>query len=209
MKAIIFSNGQIINYDIVKISNSDLIICCDGGIRHTKRLDIIPNYILGDLDSAPKDIVEYYRGLNVEFKSFPSHKDETDTELGLDFALSLGATDIDLYGATGTRFDHTLSNVYNLMLALKNSVKARIINENNIIQLIDKEIEFKNQKGQIVSLIPLSTEVKGVVTDGFEYPLKNETLSIGLSRGISNVIIADKAKVTIQSGCMLVIEAND
>lgn len=209
MKAIIFSNGQILDYNLIKMNDYDLIICCDGGVKHTKRLNVIPDYILGDFDSAPKDIVEYYKNLGVKFKSVSSHKDETDTELGLNFAIKLGAKSIDLYGATGTRLDHTLSNIHTLMIALKNSVEAKIINENNIIHLIDKQIVFKNKKGKTISLIPLSTEVTGIVTQALEYPLNDETLLIGLSRGVSNVIQADEAKVTIKSGYLIVIEAND
>ncbi len=209
MKAIIFSNGQILDYNSIKIKDYDLIICCDGGIKHTKKLNIIPDYILGDLDSAPKDIVEYYKKLDVKFKIVSSYKDETDTELGINFAIELGAKTIDLYGATGTRLDHTLANIHSLMIALKNSVEAKIINENNIIQLINKQIVFKNKIGTTISLIPLSTEVKGIVTQGFKYPLNNESLSIGLSRGISNVIVDEESKVTIKSGYMIVIEAND
>lgn len=211
MKVVIFSNGQIEDYNFVKnnILGEDIIICCDGGIRHTKKLKILPDYILGDLDSAPKELVEYYKSLNVIFKIVSSKKDETDTEMGINFAIELGAKYIDLYGCIGTRFDHTLGNANNIMIALKKGVKAKIINEYNSIQLIDKSIILTGKKGQIVSLIPLTTEVTGIVTENLEYPLNNEVLSIGASRGISNVMSQDKASITIQSGYLFVIQSKD
>lgn len=211
MKAIIFSNGQIRDYNFVKnnISNYDIIICCDGGVKHTKKLNLIPDYILGDLDSAPLEIINYYKSLNVPFKIFPSKKDETDTEIGVDFAIELNVDSIDLYGSIGTRFDHTLSNAYSLLKPLKNGIKARIIDEYNIIELIDKEIIFTNKKGNTISLLPLTTKVCGITTYGLEYPLKDGTLEIGKLLGVSNVILEDIAKIVIKSGYLFVIQVQD
>ncbi len=211
MKVIIFSNGLIHDYNFIwnNILQEDIIICCDGGIKHTKKLNIIPHYILGDLDSAPKDLVEYYKGLNVKFKKFNSEKDETDTEIGINFAIELGAVHIDLYGCMGTRFDHTLSNAHNLMIALNKNVNARIINEHNSITLINKSIILLGKKGQTISLIPLTTEVTGITTTGLKYPLNNATLTIGASRGISNIVEDDTAQITIKSGYLFVIQTTD
>lgn len=213
MKAIIFSNGQIYNYKYVKdnISHLDnpIIICCDGGVKHVKELNIIPSYILGDLDSASEEIIKYYESLKVSFKIFSSKKDETDTEIGIEFALSCGVNFIDLYGCTGTRLDHTLANFHNLLKALKQGVKARIIDEHNIIQIIDKDISFYDKIGKTISLIPLTTQVTGIVTSGMEYPLNKEALEIGTSRGISNIVSSKIAKIEIESGYLFVIESHD
>lgn len=213
MNVIIFSNGQIDHYDFVNNTinktEQNIIICCDGGIRHCKMLGITPDYILGDLDSAPKELLSYYKSLNVCFKVFPSKKDETDTEIGIEFAISLGATHIDIYGASGNRLDHTLANVHNLMIAVKAGIVARMLDEHNCIQLIDKSIELTGAPGDIVSLIPLSSVVGSVLTSGLEYPLNKEDLKIGASRGISNVMLSHFAKVTIDSGYLIVIKATD
>lgn len=211
LNIIIFANGQIEHYDFVnnKISKDSIIICCDGGVKHTYALGIMPDYIIGDLDSAPQDLIHYYKNLNVCFKVFPAKKEATDTEIAIDFAISLGATHIELYGASGNRLDHTLANVHNLMIALKAGVIARIIDEHNCIELINKCITITGKPGDIVSLIPLSSVVQGVATHGLEYPLKKEDLKIGASRGISNVMLNDKATVTIESGYLVVIKSQD
>lgn len=211
MRVIIFSNGQISDYNFVKnnISGKDIIICCDGGIRHTKNLEIVPNYILGDLDSAPVELIKFYENLNVPFKKFPSKKDETDTEMGIILAIELGALEINLYGCIGTRFDHTLGNAHNLMIALKKGVIAKIIDEHNIIQIIDKDTTITGKKGQIISLIPMTTEVFGITTKNLEYPLNNETLKIGMSRGISNVMLEQTAEIQLKSGYLFLIYSKD
>ena len=46
----------------------------------------------------------------------------------------------------------------------------------------------------------------GITTDGLEYPLNDETLYFGSSRGISNIMLADKCNITIKSGMALVIK---
>ena len=68
-------------------------------------------YIIGDLDSIDKELVYYYKNRNVLFKTYPSHKDETDSEICVYLAKELKAKKIDFYGALGGRIDHTLANI--------------------------------------------------------------------------------------------------
>lgn len=211
MKTVIIGNGQISNYSRLKeyIKISDFIICCDGGIVHAYNINIIPNCILGDLDSAPKNLIEYYKNKNVIFHKFPVKKDKTDMEIGLDFAIEMNCSEIFIFGGTGTRFDHTLANAHILIKALKKGIKAKLIDENNIIFAINNNTTIENKKGCFVSLIPLTTEVSGITALGFEYSLKNASLKIGSSLGISNVIIDDKAHISLSNGILFVIISND
>ena len=47
--------------------------------------------------------------------------------------------------------------------------------------------------GEIVSLLPVHGPAEGVTTSGLEYPLHDETLPAGTSRGVSNVFAATEA----------------
>ena len=58
----------------------------------------------------------------------------------------------------------------------------------------------------IADILLLEKCKNGVTTDGLEYPLNDETLYFGSSRGISNVMLADKCNITIKSGMALVIK---
>ncbi len=60
--------------------------------------------------------------------------------------------------------------------------------------------------GGIVSLLPLGTGVEGATTHGLAYPLADEPLPAGTTRGLSNVIEAEGASVELRSGALLVIE---
>lgn len=211
MKALIIGNGTILNKDIIhKYKDlTDIVICCDGGMKYAFEEGILPNYILGDLDSSLPQMVQFFELKGVKFKKFPTKKDFTDMELCIDFSISLGVSEIIILGALGTRFDHSLANVNILMQCLNANVFAKIVNEHNEIQLINDKIEIEGKKGDLVSLIPLSTNVIGVTTKGLEYPLNNYTMEIGKALGISNVMLYEKALVQIKQGYLLVIKAND
>lgn len=211
MRIIIFGNGEINDYQFIKsqINCDDYIICCDGGVRHSFELCIAPNLILGDLDSADPKILAYYEKLNVPIEKYPAEKNFTDMELSIRKAVSLGASEINVFGAIGNRLDHTLGNAHALLYALKHRIIAFLIDENNKICIIDSKISLKGKKGDIVSLIPLTTSVTGVKTDGLYYPLNFETLEIGTSRGISNIFVSNEAEISIESGYLFVIQTKD
>lgn len=211
MRALIIGNGQILDTSIIhkNLNKDDIIICCDGGTRYAFEEGIMPHYILGDLDSSSQQIIHFFELKGVKFKKFPTKKDNTDMEICIEFAISLGVSEIIIFGALGTRFDHSLANVNILIQAINSNVYAKIVNENNEIQLINKEIEITGEKGDLISLLPLSTNVLGVTTEGLEYSLDNYTMEIGKSLGISNVMTSEKAKIKVKDGYLLVIKAND
>ena len=64
MKICIILNGEIKNYDyinsVVVTGSYDYIICSDGGANHAYSMNIVPDYIIGDLDSVNGNIIEYY-----------------------------------------------------------------------------------------------------------------------------------------------------
>ena len=210
MRTLIIANGNMDNNILHTILKpNDIIICCDGGSKYLFEEGIIPHYIIGDLDSSIPQIIQFFETKNVVFKKFNSKKDETDMELCIDFAISLGTNEIVILGAIGTRIDHTLTNINLLMKAEDANVKVVIVDNNNEIQIISNNITITGKKGDLVSLIPISTYVEGIDTTGLEYPLKNATMTIGKSLGVSNVMTSNLATVNIKSGYLLVIKAKD
>ena len=51
--------------------------------------------------------------------------------------------------------------------------------------------------GSLVTLVPVGGDAVGISTTGLEYPLDGEDLPAGTSRGVSNVIAAQPASVTV------------
>ena len=60
--------------------------------------------------------------------------------------------------------------------------------------------------GALVSLLPLGGDVEGVTTVGLRYPLRDEALTVGPARGLSNVRAGPDARVTVRRGRLLVVE---
>ncbi len=199
MRAVIFGNGSVADYGRINalLEEDDFIICADGGLRHTTILGIRPDVVIGDFDSSEKDS-------SVKTYVYPTRKDFTDGELAIDYAIENGYGDILMFGMTGSRIDHTITNI----LLLAKCSGARIIDDKNEIRVLNGAIELSGYKGKTLSIIPVSGDLCGVTTTGLEYPLDNGTLYFGSSRGNSNVINEEVCTITTQHG-LAVIVIND
>lgn len=206
MKAVIFANGTIDNSDSA-ISGNDLIIAADGGTQHCLSLGITPDVVIGDLDSLTADNINELQIANVEIIRYPAKKDQTDLELALKLAIDRGADEIVVFGAMGGRWDMSIANI--LLPAEQNLSNAtiRIIDGHHEIMLLraGKEMIFHGEKGDIFSLIPLGRDALGITTIGLEYPLKDDLLRLGSSRGISNLFIENSATVSLKQGLLLCV----
>lgn len=199
MRAVIIGNGTIRSYQKIKnyIKKDDFIICADGGINHAAKMSIRPDILIGDFDSSNPDLVFNDVG-RIEY---PSRKDFTDGELCIKYAVEHGYGEILLLAMTGTRADHTLNN----MLMLSQCERGMLVDEYNEIYYLKNKISIENKKGMTLSIIPLKGDLTGIITKGLEYPLNNEALYFGESRGNSNVIISDSCEITVSGGEGLVI----
>lgn len=213
MRVLILTGGsvnQAFASEYIKEWNPDQIITADKGLLYAKELGITPDIILGDFDSCNKDIMEEFS--TDEKIIAPCEKDDTDTGLAMLKAKEIGAEEILLIGATGTRLDHVLGNLGQLVFAQKHGMKAQIVDEHNRIQALEagKEniIAKSSQFGKYVSLIPVY-EAKGVTLQGFKYLLDDYTLEFELSRGISNELAEEEASIFYKEGCLLMIESRD
>lgn len=212
MKAVLFAGAAITDYSFCEkyLQNADWIICCDGGMHHAKALGITPDYIVGDFDSVRPEVLEEYRNMGISIRQFPTHKNETDMQLGMLLALELGATELVLIGGIGDRFDHTLANSHLLLYLLKKGVRGILVNEKNRVELIDKEVTLHGQAGDLVSTIPLSMQVEGVTLEGLEYPLVDYDLALDDKLvAVSNVMTGTEAKVKIRKGYLFVMQTRD
>ena len=196
MRTIVLANGAINNYAATKqaLAGAEYIIACDGGLNHAHLMGITPHVVIGDMDSADPKLLEGIHAL-----VYPAEKDETDMELSIAHAREKGASSIRIIGAMGGRIDHALANMHLL------GDNIELWDEDTSIQLISGTMCFPRGNYDTISLIPLTTLVTGIVTDGLFYPLHGETLKIGSSRGISNVFCKDIATVSIESGLLLAI----
>ncbi len=211
MKCVIVASGDLDYTEQMArvIKNAQLIICADGGARHLKKLNIIPHVLMGDFDSITPEDKSFFLKKQVKIFSFPPEKNKTDSALCIDYALDQKVTDITLLGMTGTRLDHTLANIFLLKQILKKNIPARIINTTNEVYLVTTSITIHGQPGDNLSLIPLSQKVSGITLEGLAYPLKNATIEMGSSLGVSNYFKEKMVRVTIEKGILIVTKSKD
>ena len=211
LKGLIISSGDVKNYRNLSetINKYDFILCADGGLRHAQYLGIKPNAVIGDFDSISKESSEFADEHNIPMFKFPIEKDETDTELALKFMLEKGCKDITLLGATGSRVDHTLANIFLLKNLFAYNAIGKIVNDNNIIYFVNDKLELKKKEEYYISIIPISTGGITVCIEGFYYPLNNVEMQFGSTLGVSNKIIDDQGIIKITKGQAIVIEAKD
>lgn len=214
-QCLIISGGQldpIFAADYLKNHTFDYVICADNGVAGAKALGLVPDLLVGDFDTARKELVEEYeRKQEVKTIRLNPQKDETDTETAVSAALERGYKEIVLLGAMGNRFDHTLANLHMLLMMLKAGAKGYLLDDKNKIYL--EESRFCLQKselyGKYVSLVPFTPKVEGLTLKGFLYPLDNYCLEMGKSIGISNELLDEEGVITFDKGILTVIESHD
>lgn len=211
MVAIIVCSGSIIDYSYHEkyFNIAKSIICVDGGAKHLRNLELVPDVLIGDLDSIQKEDLEYLNSLNVRIIKYPSEKNMTDTEIAVDFAVESGYTEIIIIGGIGSRLDHSLANIFLLKQMLSRGIKGMIVNEHNEIMLVKDRIFVMREEGYKLTLLPLTNVVEGITTKGLYYELNCEDIEMGSSRGVSNEFLDETAEITIKKGLLMVIKSRD
>lgn len=123
MKTLIVTGGSFdISWakDFVRTINAEYIIAADSGLKYIDELGLVPDMILGDYDSVEDGLLDKYKSIDI--KTYPKEKDYTDTHIAIINALKAGASVIYILGATGTRMDHTFTNICNMKAALDSGV---------------------------------------------------------------------------------------
>lgn len=204
MKAVIIAGGAIKDFALLKkyIKTDDFIICADSGYDHACRMNITPDIVVGDMDSIKSKIrIDHV-------KVYPAKKEFTDTEIAVNVAIEHGCDEILILGAIGTRMDHSFSNILLIKRLYESGINAMIADEHNEILVTGESIGVTGEAGDLISIIPIS-DCEGVSTWNLEFPLNNEPLYLGSSRGVSNVMLGTTAKIEIKSGFALIMRCKD
>lgn len=210
MSVLIFANGYIGEKGWLRpyLDDATAIIAANGGARHLLELGHLPDIVIGDMDSLAAEAQERLQRAGARFIGHPAEKDQTDLELALMYAAAHYSDTILLFGSLGGRLDQTLANILLLTHPALSGRRVQLLNRHERAWLIVTEGQISGAVGDIVSLVPLRGDVHVISTTGLHWPLRNERLAFGLARGISNVMTAELATVTIQSGYLLCIHTD-
>jgi thiamine pyrophosphokinase len=205
-KIAIIANGYVndINFHKDLLEDADVIVCADGGADNAKKIGITPDYIIGDLDSVTSSAIEFFKEKSKIIKD--SNQDSTDLEKALSLVDNLSPSEILIIGAIGNRLDHTLANILCLD-QIKSDIKAQIVDEKNIIELVDNSADIVGDKDDIISIVPL-TDVLGLSYEGLKWLVSNKNTKFGWF-GISNRLADNTAKISLKEGKLLIIRVNE
>jgi thiamine pyrophosphokinase len=181
------------------------LICADGGARHIHALGLTPDLIVGDMDSLNGELQRDFVMKGSRIMRYPEVKDETDSQLALEMAFMMMPDEIRIYGALGHRIDHTLANLTLLTAAADRGIETRLVDQWCEIFLIRQKAIVEGEIGQTVSLFAFCADVTGVTLEGFEYLLRNATITPTKPIGISNRLTAARGIISVGSGDLLAV----
>lgn len=216
MKRCLVMTGGCVNEAFVKVflagRRYDMVVAVDAGLEILKKIGVVPDAIVGDLDTVdPSVLKEYADRSDIRMEVHRPEKDETDTELALLTAAKSGCEEVDLLGALGGRMDHAIGNIQQLYQFYKQGVHVNIYDEKNRIYLLGKGKTFhrENLYGTYISFLPITEKVEGLTLKGFKYPLNRRTIFLGSSLCISNELSGDTGIMDLEKGILICVEAHD
>jgi len=213
MHCLVFANGEPNDGPMVQRALAEaqtaealLVLAADGGARLAAYFGYVPQAVIGDMDSISAQQLAALEVMGVQIERYPTEKDATDLELAFAYAVQRGARWVRVIGALGSRLDQVMANVYLLALDTLRDCDVQIVADKQATRLLHPGTHtILGQAGDTVSLIPMADQAEGIRTEGLYYPLKDERLSFGPTRGVSNVMQQDEARVSLRSGRLLLV----
>jgi thiamine pyrophosphokinase len=207
MEVLVFAGGDALDprwHDV--LPRDAFVIAADSGLEHVRALDLRADLVVGDFDSVDAATLEQARRDGTAVESYSTDKDATDLELALRAAQRQGANRVTIVGAGGGRLDHFLANVVLLAHADWTGFTLQAYVGHAHVHVVRRMVELHGPVGSLVSLLPVGGPARGVRTAGLRWPLADEDLRHGSTRGVSNEMTSDVATVTLREGVLLAVQ---
>ena len=181
----------------------DTIIAVDAGYAALVERGVAPHHAFGDFDSLGFVPQEAEGGVCVH--PFDPHKDFTDMDLALNFAIGEGFTHIIMCDGLHARLDHSLANLQLMAGAACKGQRVWGITEEEVVVAFDAEgelnqLEIAAGSQGICSVLAHSDSVSGVYETGLAYGLEDARLTNRFPLGISNELTGAPARISLEEG---------
>ena len=183
-------------------------VAVDGGYSFFRKTGLVPQLLIGDFDSLKR--IPRNLGPKTKVLTFPSRKDETDSQLAVEYCLEEGAKDIDIVVPSTGEPDHFLGNFALLSLCAKKApeVNARLINiRYQAVLLENNRMEFAGCSGHLVSVSPMEKRIE-LTCRGTEYDADGVRIKVGDSRAMRNRIAAGRAWLVVKGRAFVIHQFN-
>jgi len=196
MKALIVGNRPL-GSKVIELAKDKLVVAADAGADRLLKYNIIPDQIIGDLDSISDKATTKLEEWIVSNKNIQ----KTDLEKATDYAFEKGASEIQIIGWSGGRIDHTLA-----ALGLAFNPRISLIDEHFTVEAVTDSKTIEGEECTLFSLMAMP-EARVSVT-GARWNLQHEKLKMG-GRGVHNEIgSSGKVNIECHSGNLLLIQGN-
>lgn len=175
------------------------LIAADGAANALARIGVLPEFVVGDLDSITQETLLLLEG-TAEFVVEPG-QNTNDFEKTLQFARTQLWSRVLVMGLHGGDLEHTLNNWSVLMRWARDLHVIGLDRERYAIPVFT-DMHLPVTTGEIISLIPQPHA--RITTEGLHWTLSNEELSLGSREGARNRAVADAVHIAVHEGSLLV-----
>lgn len=178
----------------------DYVIAADGSAWQLLERGIMPNLIVGDLDSLHR-IPQAATTFHTSSILHTPDQDSTDFEKALRAGIERGAQEFLIIGMNGGELEHTLNN-WSIFLRYSTRTTLKIYDAQRIGQVVRTSLGFPSRPGELISLIPQLTA--RLTTRGLVWELSGELLEFGQREGARNQSCSEYVEILVEQGCVLV-----
>jgi len=212
VRAAIFLNGSPDSSGLIQhvVRRADLVVAADGGARYALNAGVVPDLVIGDMDSLGEELAREVEKRGASLERYPLRKDKMDGHLAVLAARKRGASAADFLCAMGGRLGALFAVPHILLAAERIGLRSTVVADWGrmfVIEAGSRAVEGDPQDS--VSIFPLSGPAAGVTLEGLEYPLENATLEPGDTLGFHNELIGNEARVSVGKGALLVVQETE
>ena len=214
--ALLVANGWIENPVLLRellinayhFNNKFLIVSADGALKNCLCLKLVPDIVIGDMDSICENDKKILKTINPKalFVKSPCEKNESDTQLALEYLVKSNIKNIILIGALGKRMDHSLANLLNISSKKLKNIEIKIIDENYEISVLRQSAQINGIIVNTLSIFSVTPYTYFINTDGLKYELHEEKLLFCPVRGLSNIIEKETMQLDFKDGVLLLMK---
>lgn len=191
--------------DLGDLGADPVVVAADSGLEHARAVGLRVDIVVGDMDSVDPEQLEAAVRAGITVERHPVAKDATDLDLAIDRALAIEPARLIVVTGTGDRFDHALGVVTNLASPDRPVISIEAFIGSVHVWVVRDEARLAGTPGRFVSLVPMHGPARGVTTTGLAYPLDDEDLGPGTTRGISNEWASEVATVRVREGILVAV----
>ncbi len=200
--------------DMTEFLQEDTVfIGADRGALHLLQKGIIPHEAVGDFDSVTESEYNRIAASVGKVGRFRLEKNETDTELAVDRALTYHPERVILTGVTGGRLDHTesaLHLLYRLQIENKDT-SFSIRNPSNELSMLLPGVHqiVVDDRFPYISFFSFGGNVLGLTLTGFKYEMVDAVLETGMTKFTSNEPASEVCTISFYEGICLMVRSSD